>query len=92
MKTPIKVTVGGTTLLVPENGSVPILDKETGYFAEFPMIAIIGGVSDVTRNNSEVSFKIAEASATIKEEDAPEWLVDGVRIEIDFVNMTIIKR
>ena len=87
----MKITIGETQIISDAGSAVPVLDKETGYFSQFPMIAIIGRVSNIVRQNNEVRFGVGEATATIKEDDAPEWLVDGVRVEIDFVAMKLKK-
>jgi hypothetical protein len=87
----MKITIVETQIISDTDSAVPVLDKETGHFSQFPMIAIIGRVSNIVRQNNEVSFSVGEATATIKEEDAPEWLVDGVRVEIDFVAMKLKK-
>lgn len=87
----MKITIGETQIIPDADSAVPVLDKETGHFSQFPMIAIIGRVSNIVRQNNEVRFSVGDASATIKEEDAPEWLVDGVRVEIDFVAMKLKK-
>ena len=87
----MKITIGSTQIVSDTDSAVPVLDKESGYFSQFPMIAIIGRVSNIVRQNNEMRFDVGEASTTIKEEDAPEWLVDGVRIEIDFVAMKLKK-
>jgi len=87
----MKITIGETQIISDAGSAVPFLDKETSHFSQFPMIAIIGKVSNIVRQNNEMRFDVGEASTTIKEEDAPEWLVDGVRIEIDFVAMKLKK-
>jgi len=87
----MKITIGKTQIVSDADSAVPVLDKETGHFSHFPMIAIIGRVSNIVRQNNEVHFDVGEATATIKEDDAPEWLVDGVRVDIDFVAMKLKK-
>lgn len=82
----MKITIGETE--IPSGGIVVV---ERIPLNEVRTVGVRGPVSNLTRQNGEVSFNIYEYTATIKEVDAPEWLVDCVWIEIDFVNMTIKK-
>ncbi len=54
-----------------------------------PITGAIGVVENLQTGLEETSFSLGKSVFTIKNDDVPEFLKEGARIEIDFVLMTI---
>lgn len=76
----VKITIGETEI-----------QSECPVDATYNQRNYIGEVSNVIHKDGVLSFDFGLSKVYVKTNDVPEWLVDGVRVEIDFVNNAIIK-
>lgn len=61
--------------------------KETALPPDF-----IGVVSNIEHKDGVLSFDFGPSRAYLKSKEWPEWFIDGVQVEIDFVSNTVTKR
>jgi hypothetical protein len=82
----MKITINNT--IIQGEGPVSVTEIPNN---QYRLVGIRGEVSGLTVSSGEVSFNLPGRHFKIRKEDAPEWLENGILIEVDLVAMKLKK-